>query len=94
MSGDLDDDQIALGYDQRVQLGIAGRGYEEEPKRQLELRNAQSPLGTFSFLWHHTDPAIRFPFQPSVWLFVLGVALGAMVSYLLEHSITSYFVGG
>jgi len=87
MSSHLEDDEIALGYEQRVQLGIERRGREYEP--ELSVQNAR--WGAPRYLWHHIDPAIRFPFRISVWLFTLGVVPGAIASYLVEHSVAALF---
>ena len=87
MSPHLEDDEIALGYEQRVQLRIERRSKLYE--RELKVDKAR--WGTLSYLWHHIDPAIRFPFRISVGLFVLGVLLGALASYILEHSISPLF---
>jgi hypothetical protein len=86
MAAQLEDNEIALGYEQRAQLGIA-RQPGPVNERELDVRKAR--WGTLPYLWHHIDPAIRFPFRISAWLFTLGVGLGAIASYLLEHSITS-----
>jgi hypothetical protein len=94
MSASLDDDEIALGYDQRVELGIVGQGYEPERKRELEVRKAPWAWGTLRYLWQHIDPAIRFPFRISVALFALGVVLGAVASSAFERSLVSLLGGG
>jgi len=82
MSSHLEDDELALGYEQRVQLRIERRSKVYERK----LKVAKARWGTLSYLWHHIDPAIRFPFRISLALFGLGVLFGALASYMLEHS--------
>jgi len=55
MSPHLEDDEIALGYEQCVQLRIERRSKVYE----RELKVAKARWGTLPYLWHRVDPAIR-----------------------------------
>ena len=79
MSSLLSAEEIALDYDQKRQLGLLNA----EAPTHLKMRRAR--FGTFSFLWKHVDPAIRLPFQISIWMALLGLIAGAILGVSIEH---------
>ncbi len=81
MSPHLAEDTIALDYDQQKQMGVL----DLNGLAPISMRKAR--FGTFSYLWKHVDPAIRFPFRISIWLAVVGVLAGAAAGPLVMNSL-------
>lgn len=80
MSPHLAEGMIALDYDQQKQMGVL----DLPGPAPISMRRAR--FGTFTYLWKHIDPAIRFPFRISIWLVIVSAAAGAAAGPMVVAS--------
>lgn len=73
---DTDEDNlICLEYDDRIKLGIMDKG-----KVHKMLIKKASGFNTFLFYWAHPNNLVRIDFKLSVYLTVVSIVLGVLIS--------------
>jgi hypothetical protein len=69
--------EIALDYEQRNSLVV-----QKGQQASLILKKAWPLVGVFRFLWSHPDLKTRSEFKMSVWLTIVRVILGMLLSHV------------
>lgn len=71
----LKDDEIALQYDDRLELGLSRAG----KTLKLEIKSVNIPLGVFPFLFKHTSPVTRYQTWLRLGLMLVSIFLGFVI---------------
>ena len=71
----LKKEEIALDYEQRNYLDV-----QKGQQANLVLLKAWPLIGMFRFLWSHPDLKTRAEFKMTVWLTVVSMLLGILLS--------------
>jgi hypothetical protein len=73
---DYSDDQIAIQFEDRLELGLSLWRSAMPQTYELTLETVPYPLGLIAFNFKHTSPFVRLQTALSFWFAVIGVAVG------------------
>lgn len=79
-SSKLEDNQVAMQYDDRVELGL-----RRTPEANLTITKISDWLGLYRFFKTHPAPLVRLEARLSWVMLFLGTALGALVGIPLGY---------